>query len=63
MQTNYIYNEFHSKLIAVIDENAPYKSLYKQKSKIKQKLRITKSVCQNKKQKKQNIHQNKKDLL
>ena len=30
---NKIYNEFHSKLIAVIDENAPYKTLSKQESK------------------------------
>ena len=30
---NKICNEFHSKLIAVIDKNAPYKTLSKQESK------------------------------
>ena len=41
---NELYNEFHSKLIAVIDKNAPYKTLSKQESKTKQKPWITKSI-------------------
>ena len=41
---NEIYNEFHNKLIAVIDKNAPYKTLSKQVSKTKQKPWITKSI-------------------
>ena len=41
---NELYNEFHSKLIAVIDKNAPYKTLSKQESKTKQKPSITKSI-------------------
>ena len=49
---NKLYNDFHSKLIAVIDENAPYKTLYKQESKIKQKLWITKSIIKSIKTKK-----------
>ena len=37
-------NEFHSKMIAVIDTNAPYKTLSKQESKTKQKPWITESI-------------------
>ena len=41
---NELYNEFHSKLIAVIDKNAPYKTLSKQESQTKQTPWITKSI-------------------
>ena len=41
---NELYNEFHSKLMAVIGKSAPYKTLSKQESKNKQKPWITKII-------------------
>ena len=46
-----LYNEFHSKLIEVIDKNAPYKTLSKQESKNKQKTWMTKSIIKSIKRK------------
>ena len=41
---NELFNEFYSKLIAIIDENAPYKILSKKESKTKQKPWIAKGT-------------------
>ena len=48
---NKLYNEFHSKLIAVIDENAPYKTLSKQESKLNKNCGLQKVSLSPSKQK------------
>ena len=42
--TNDMYNNFHTAFLQIIDKNAPYKTLAKSESKIREKPWITKSI-------------------